>query len=95
MVCDIEGGTQAEGFREEGAEEIFRSKRNAVTGEWRRLRNEGLYGLFSSPNIIPLIKSGRMRLTGHVARMEEKSGTYRVLVGKSEEQKPHRRPRLR
>jgi hypothetical protein len=49
--------------------------------EWRRLHNEELYAPYSSPNIIQMIKSGR--LTGHVACMRERKGTYRVLVGKT------------
>jgi hypothetical protein len=49
--------------------EIFGHKRDGVTGEWRRLHNEELNDLYSSPNIIRVIKSRRMRWTGHVARM--------------------------
>jgi hypothetical protein len=56
---------------------IFGPKRDEVTGEWRRLHNEELYALYSSPNIIRVIKSRRMRWAGHVARM----GTGRVHVG--------------
>jgi hypothetical protein len=48
---------------------IFRAKRDEVTGDWRKLHNEELHNLYSSPNIIRLIKSGRMRWAGHVARM--------------------------
>jgi hypothetical protein len=54
------------------------------TGEWRRLHNKELYALYSSPNIIQVIKSRRLRWAGHVACMGEKRGTYRVLVGKTE-----------
>jgi hypothetical protein len=53
-------------------------------GEWRKLHNEELHDLYSSPNIVRVIKSRRMRLAGHVARMGEERGVYRVLVGKSE-----------
>jgi len=55
-----------------------------MTGEWRRLHNEELNDLYSSPNIVRVIKSRRMRWAGHVARMGEERGTYRVLVGKLE-----------
>jgi hypothetical protein len=60
-------------------------KRDEVTGKWRKLHNEELHDLYSSPSIIRIIKSRRMRLTGHVARMREKRNTYRLLVGKPEE----------
>jgi hypothetical protein len=61
---------------------IFGPKRDEVTGEWRKLHNEELNDLYSSPSIIRIIKSKRMRLTGHVARMGEKRNAYRLLVGK-------------
>ena len=64
---------------------IFGPRRDEVTGEWRRLHNEELNGLYSSPNIVRLIKSRRMRWAGHVARMGEERGAYRVLVGKRRE----------
>ena len=60
------------------------TRRDNVTGEWRRLYNEELNDLYSSPNIVRVIKSRRMRLAGHVARMGEERGVYRVLVGKPE-----------
>ena len=53
---------------------IFGSKRDEVTGEWRKLRNEELNGLYCSPNIVRVIKSRRMRWAGHVARMGEGRG---------------------
>ena len=59
-------------------------KRDEVTGEWRKLHNEELKGLYSSPNVVRVIKSRRMRWAGHVARMGEGRGVYRVLVGKPE-----------
>jgi hypothetical protein len=50
---------------------MFGPKRDEVTGEWRRLQDEELYALYPSPNIIRVIKSGRLRWAGHVARMGE------------------------
>ena len=63
---------------------IFGPRRDEVTGNWRRLHNEELNDLYSSPNIVRVIKSRRMRWAGHVARMGEERGAYRVLVGKPE-----------
>jgi hypothetical protein len=71
---------------------IFGSKSNGVTGEWRRLHNEELNNLHSSPNIIRVIKSRRMRWAGHVARMSEGRGAYGVLVGRPEGRRPLGRP---
>jgi len=73
----------------------FGPKREAVTEEWRKLHNEELNNLFSSPNIVWVIKSRRMRWAGHVARMGEGRVVYRVLVGKPEGRRPLGRPRLR
>jgi hypothetical protein len=64
-----------------------------VTREWRKLHNEELRDLYSSPNIIRIIKWRRMRWEGHVARMEERRYAYRLLVGKPEGKRPLRRPR--
>ena len=61
---------------------IFGHKRNEITGEWRRLHNEELNDLYSSPNIIQGIKSRRMRWAGYVERIGYRRGAYRVLVGK-------------
>ena len=63
---------------------IFGPKRDEVTGEWRKLHNEELNNMYSSPNIVRVIKSRRMRWSGHVARMGEGRDVYRVLVGKPE-----------
>jgi hypothetical protein len=74
---------------------IFGPKRDEVTGEWRKLHNEELRNLYSSPSIIRIIKSRRMRWEGHVARMGLKRNEYRLLVGKPEGKKPLGRPRRR
>ena len=74
---------------------IFGPRRDDVTGEWRRLHNEELNDLYSSPNIVGVIKSRRMRWDGYVARMGEERGVYRVLVGKLEGKRPLGRPRRR
>jgi len=63
---------------------IFVAKRDEVTGEWRKLHNEELSDLYSSSNIFRVIKSRRMRWAGHVVRMGERRGSYRVLAGKPE-----------
>jgi hypothetical protein len=70
-------------------------KRDEVTGVWRKLHNEELHDLFSSPTIVRVIKSRRMRLARHVARMGEGRGVFRFLVGKPEGQRPLRRTRCR
>jgi hypothetical protein len=74
---------------------IFGPKRDEVTGEWRRLHNKELYALYSSPNIFRVVKSRRLRWVGHVARMGERRGAYRALVGTSEGRIPLGRPRRR
>jgi len=63
---------------------IFVPKRDEVTREWRKLHNEELNDLHSSPSIVRVIKSRRMRWAGHVARMRERRDVYRVLMGKLE-----------
>jgi hypothetical protein len=70
-------------------------KRDEVTGGWRKLHNEELHNLYSSPSIIRIIKSRRMRWAGHVARMGENRNVYRLLVGRPEEKRPLGRPRRR
>ena len=74
---------------------IFGPKRDGVTGEWRKLHNEELNDLYCSPNIVRVIKRRRMRWAGHVARMGDRRGVYRVLVGKPEGKRPLGRPRRR
>jgi hypothetical protein len=63
---------------------IFGPMRDKETGGWRKLQNEELHKLYSSPSIIRIIKSKGMRWAGHVARMGENRNAYRILVGKPE-----------
>ena len=74
---------------------VFGHKRDEVTGEWRKLHNEELRDLYSLPNIVRVVKSRRMRLAGHVARMGEGRGVHRVLMGKPERKRLLGRPRHR
>jgi len=59
-------------------------KRDEVTGEWRKRHNEERNDRYSSPDIVRVIKSSRIKLAGHVVRMGEGGGVYRVLVGRPE-----------
>jgi hypothetical protein len=74
---------------------IFGPKRNEERGDGRKLRNEELHNLYSSPSIIRMIKSRRMRLAGHLLRMGETRKAYRILVGRPEGKGPLGRPRYR
>jgi hypothetical protein len=74
---------------------IFGPKRVEVTGQWRKLHNEELHNLYSSPDIIRQVKSRKMRWAGHVARMGEDRNVFRVLMGKLEGNRPLGRPRRR
>jgi hypothetical protein len=74
---------------------IFGQERDGVKGGWRKLHNEDLHNLYSSPSINRIIKSRRMRWAGHVARMGEKRNVYSLLVGKPEGKRPLGRPRRR
>jgi hypothetical protein len=74
---------------------IFGPKRDKITGEWRRLHNKELNDLYSSPTIIRVMESRRMRWAGHIARMGEGRGAYRILVGRPEGRRPLGRPRCR
>jgi hypothetical protein len=91
-------------LREEGKLRVFENKvlrrifgprRDEVTGDWRRLLNEEINVLYYSPSIVRVINWRRMRWAGHVARMGEGRGMYRVLVGKPEGKGPLGRPRRR
>jgi len=74
---------------------IFGLRRDKVTGEWRKLHNEELNDPYSSPSIVWVIKLIRIRWVGHVVRMGERNGVYRVLVGKPEGKRPLGRHRHR
>jgi len=74
---------------------LFGPKKGEVTGEWRKQHNEELNELYCSPNVFRVKKSKRIKWAEHVARMGEKRGVYRVLVGKPEGKRPLGRPRPR
>ena len=82
-------------FENRALRRIFGPKRDEVKGEWKILHNEERNDLYYSPNIVRVIKSRRMRWTGHVARMGERRGVYRVLVGKPKGRRPLGRLRCR
>jgi hypothetical protein len=82
-------------FQNKVLRRIFGPKRDEVTGEWRKLHNEELPDLYSSPSIIRIIKSRRMREAEHVVEMGAKRNAYRLLVGKPDGKRPLGRPRRR
>jgi hypothetical protein len=82
-------------FENRALRRIFGPKIDEVTAEWRKLHNEELLDLYSSPSIIRIIKARRMRWSRHVARLGEKRIAYRLLVGKPEGRRPLGRPRHR
>ena len=71
-------------FKNRVLRRIFGPKRDEVTCDWRKLHNEELSDLYCSPNIVRVIKSGKMRWAGHVARVGKATGAYRVSVGRHE-----------
>jgi hypothetical protein len=75
------------GFQNRVLRKIFGPKR-VEDGSWRKLHNDELHNLYSSPNIVRVIKSRRMRWAGHVTRMGKRRGVYRVLVGRPEGKRP-------
>ena len=87
-------GRRLKVFENRVLRKIFGHKRDEVRGEWRKLHEE-FNDLYCSPHIVRVIKSRRMRWAGHVARMGERRGTHRVLVGKPEGKRPLERPRRR
>jgi hypothetical protein len=82
-------------FENKALRRIFGRKRDEVTGDWIKLRNEKLRNLYSSPNVIRMIKPRRMKCAGHVARMAVKRNAYRVFVRKPEGKRSLGRPRYR
>jgi hypothetical protein len=82
-------------FENSVSRRIFGPKRDGVARGWRKLHNEELHNLYSSPSIIRTIKPRRMRWAGHVARMGEKRNVCRILVRKPEGKRPLGRPRRR
>jgi hypothetical protein len=73
---------------------IFGSKRNEVTGEWRKVHNEELHNFYSPPYIIRQVKSRRMRWAGHVARMGKERKVYRVFGGKDRMKETTRKTKM-
>ena len=82
-------------FENKVLRKIYGPKRDEMTGEWRRLHNEELHGLYDSPDVVRIMKSRRLRWAGHVARMGEKRRLYSIVVGKPEGKRPLGRPRRR
>jgi hypothetical protein len=82
-------------FENRALRRIVGLKSDEVTGGWRRLHNEELHTLYSSPRIIAMIKSRRIRWADHGARKGERSNAYRILVGKPEGKRPLGRSRRR
>jgi hypothetical protein len=78
LVSDIKGEQRLRVFENRVLRRIFGPKRDEVMGEWRKLHDEELHGLYFSPSIIIIINSRRMSWVGHVARMGEERSTYRL-----------------
>jgi hypothetical protein len=95
VICSLRDEFRLRVFKNRVLRRFCGPKRDEITGEWRRLHNKELYALYSSPDIIWVIKSRRLRWAGHVACMGEHRDAYRVLVGKSVRRRPLERPRLR
>jgi hypothetical protein len=93
--CETWSLTLREELRLRVLRRIFGSKRDEVTGEWRKLHNEEPNDLYYSPNIFRVIKSRIIRWAGHAARMGERRDVYRILVGKYQGKRPLGRPRCR
>jgi hypothetical protein len=82
-------------FKNRVLRRVFGRRKDEVIGGWRKLHNEELHGLYSSPSIIMAIKTRRMRWAGHVACMGEVRGAYIILVGRPEGRRPLGRPGCR
>jgi hypothetical protein len=93
LAPHIKGGTYNEGVENKVLRKIFGSKRDEVTGDWRRLHGEELYDLYSSPNITRVIEARRMGNAGYVTCTGDRRSAYRVLVGRYEGKKPLGRSR--
>jgi hypothetical protein len=94
LISHFERGTETEGFENRVLRRTFGPKREE-DGSWRKLYNDELHNLYSSPNIVRVIKSRRMRWAGHVARMMKRRRVYTVLVGRPEGKRPLGGPRRR
>jgi hypothetical protein len=82
LVFRAKGRTQFRDFENRLLRRIYGSKRDEVMGGWRKLHNEELHNLYSSPDIIRKIRSTRITWAGNVARMEEMTNAYKILVRK-------------
>jgi hypothetical protein len=83
------------GFENRVLKMTFGPKRDEVTGDWRKVHNEELHNLYSSPSIIRVNKSRRLRWVGHAAQIGEKRNAYRILMGKAEGKRPLGKPGCR
>jgi hypothetical protein len=95
LVAGIENERWLRGLENRVLRRLFGPKRNELTGEWKKLHNEELNNLYTSPNIVRVVKSRRMRWVGHVARMAEGRAVYGILVRKPEGMIPFGRRRLK
>jgi hypothetical protein len=95
LVSEVKGENRLRVFENRVLRRIFGPMRDEVTGGWRKLHNEELHNLYSSPSIIRMIESRRMRWAGHVARIGARMNACRILMGKPEGKRPLGRPRCR
>jgi hypothetical protein len=95
LVADLEEESWLRVFENRVLRRIFGPKKDEVTGEWNKHHTEDRNDLYSSPTIVRVMKSIKIRWAGHVARMEEGRDMYRVLVGKPEGKRPLGRPGCR